>query len=172
MYYINLVLFYSILGFILESVVYKVSNANQHSSIFYGPYTLVYGFGIFFCILIYNFLTKFLDNNILTYIVYYLIFTIITTTVEFIGGNVIHYFLKIDKWNYTNHKYHFGKYICLDYAIYWGFLSLFTIIYFHPFFHNNLLLKLPKQTTYLILLVFLIDLFLVIKNKILKKKQP
>ena len=43
--------------------------------------------------------------------------------------------LKIDKWNYQNHKYHLGKYICLDYAIYWGLLATFIIKYLHPFFN-------------------------------------
>ena len=54
LYYINLVFFYSLLGFVLESVVYKHNNTNAHSSIFTGPYTLVYGFGMLFCILCYE----------------------------------------------------------------------------------------------------------------------
>ena len=165
-YYINLVFFYSLLGFILESVVYKISNASEHSSIFYGPYTLVYGFGVLFCILIYNKLN--LDNNIFSIFLYYIIFTIITTTIEFIGGNIINYFLKIDKWNYTKHKYHFGKYICLDNSIYWGILSLFTIFNLHPFFNKYILLNIPNYTTYIILIIFIIDLFFVIKRKIMK----
>lgn len=168
LYYINIIFFYSLLGFILESVVYKHCNSNAHSSIFKGPYTLVYGFGMLFCIIVYNKLNLHLDNNVLSYILYYLIFTIITTTVEFIGGNIIHYFLKIDKWNYTNHKYHFGKYICLDYAIYWGFLSLFNIKFLHPFFINNIINNIPSYTTYIIIIVFLIDLLYLIK-KIIRK---
>lgn len=165
-YYINLVFLYSFLGFVLESVVYKISKSNNHSSIFYGPYTLVYGFGMLICILIYNKLN--LNNNILSYLIYYLIFLIITTLTEFIGGNIINYFLKIDKWNYTNHKYHFGKYICLDYAIYWGFISTFIVLKLHTFLSNNILKTIPVNTTYLIILIFIIDLILVIKNKIVK----
>ena len=169
LYYINLIFFYSLLGFILESVVYKVSNTNSHSSIFMGPYTLVYGFGMLFCLLIYNNLN--LELNFLSYLIYYLIFTFITTLTEYIGGNVIHYFLKIDKWNYTNHKYHFGKYICLDYAIYWGILSLFVIFKLHPFFNQNIILNIPSYTTYIILLIFIIDLIVLIKKKIIKPCQ-
>ena len=168
LYYINLIFFYSLLGFVLESVVYKYHDVNEHSSIFKGPYTLVYGFGILFCILIYNKLNIYLDNNIFSYLIYYIIFTIITTLTEFIGGHVIHFFLKIDKWNYTNHKYHFGKYICLDYAIYWGILSLFTIIKIHPFFNRFILNNIPNYTTYIILFVFIIDLLYLIKKKIIR----
>lgn len=166
LYYINLIFFYSLLGFVLESVVYKVTNTNSHSSIFMGPYTLVYGFGMLFCLLIYNNLN--LEPNFLTYLLYYLIFTFITTLTEYIGGNVIHYFLKIDKWNYTNHKYHFGKYICLDYAIYWGILSSLVIYFLHPFFNQNIILNIPSYATYIILLIFIIDLIILIKKKIIK----
>lgn len=168
LYYINLIFFYSLLGFILESVVYKHSNVNEHSSIFKGPYTLVYGFGILLCILIYNYLNKYIDNNIFSYLIYYVIFTITTTTIEFIGGNIIHYFLKIDKWNYSNHKYHFGKYVCLDYAIYWGILSLFTIFKLHPFFDKFILINIPNYTTNIILIIFVIDLIYLIKKKIIR----
>ena len=46
MLYLNLLFAYSILGFIMESTLYKIVNSNMHSGIFYGPYTLVYGFGV------------------------------------------------------------------------------------------------------------------------------
>jgi len=164
LYYINIIFLYSLLGFILESVVYKHCNSSEHSSIFKGPYTLVYGFGMLFCILIYNKLNMYFDNNFFTYLLYYLIFTMITTLVEFIGGHVIHYFLKIDKWNYSNHLFHFGKYICLDYAIYWGVLSLFTILKLHPFFNRFIINNIPSYTTYIILMVFAIDLLSLIKK--------
>ena len=152
MYYFNLIIFYSLLGFILESVVYKISKSNEHSSIFYGPYTLVYGFGVLACIL-----------------VYYLLFTIITTIIEYIGGNLIHYFLKIDKWNYSNHKYHFGKYICLDNSLYWGILSLLVVYYLHPYFNKFILNTIPNKISILVLIIFLIDLIFVIMKKIIKR---
>ena len=46
MYYINFIFLYSFLGFALESLYFKIHNINAHSSIFIGPYTLVYGFGM------------------------------------------------------------------------------------------------------------------------------
>lgn len=168
MYYFNLIIFYSLLGFIMESVVYKICNTNQHSSIFYGPYTLVYGFGMLPCILLFNKLTSVLPNKIITIILSYLSFVIITTTIEWIGGSLIHLFLKIDKWNYQNHKYHLGKYICLDNAIYWGLLATFIVKYLHPFFNLNIIKKIPNHATIIILIIFLIDTCLVFINKIMK----
>ena len=46
MYYIKLFFLYSLLGFVMESTLYKIVSSSRHSSIFYGPVTTVYGFGI------------------------------------------------------------------------------------------------------------------------------
>lgn len=170
MYYFNLIMFYSLLGFILESVVYKVCNDNKHSGIFYGPYTLVYGFGQLPCIIIFNKINDLIPNIFLKIVLLYLIFIIITTTIEFIGGNLIHLFLNIDKWNYTKHKFHFGKYICLDYALYWGILTLITVYFLHPFFDINIIKKIPNKVSIIILIILVIDTCLVIFKKIKKGK--
>ena len=168
LYYINLVFFYSLLGFVLESVVYKHNNTNAHSSIFTGPYTLVYGFGMLFCILCYEIGKGIISNTILSYFLFYFLFVFITSLTEWIGGHIIHYFLKIDKWNYENHKYHFGKYLCLSNSICWGFLALIIILVLHPFFVNNILANIPNYVTYIIIFVFLLDLLNLISKKIIK----
>ena len=158
MYYFNLIILYSFLGFTLESFYYKYVNANEHSSIFTGPITLVYGFGVLACLLIYNYLP---NVNI---IIYYILFTITTSLIEYIGGHLIHYFLKINKWNYSNSKIHFGKYLCLRNSLIWGLLSTYIIIYVHPYLNTNILLTIPKNTSIIILIVFTIDLInLIIK---------
>lgn len=168
LYYINLVFFYSLLGFVLESIVYKHNNTNAHSSIFTGPYTLVYGFGMLFCILCYEIGKGIISNTILSYFLFYFLFVFITSLTEWIGGHIIHYFLKIDKWNYENHKYHFGKYLCLTNSICWGFLALIIILVLHPFFTNNILANIPNYVTYIIIFIFLFDLLNLISKKIIK----
>ena len=60
-YYINALYFFSLFGFILESTVYKISKSNRHSGIFYGPLTMVYGFGVLSLILIKKY---FFDNAV------------------------------------------------------------------------------------------------------------
>lgn len=165
-YYINLIFFYSLLGFILESNYFKYKNVNIHSSIFLGPYTFVYGFGMFFCLELKKVLGN-LPNIFLNYLFYYLLFTITTTIVEFLGGHIIHYFLKIDKWNYSNKKYHFGKYITLTNSLIWGILATLMAFYFHPFFKNHILTTIPDYFTYIVCFIFFIDFILLVK-KIIK----
>ena len=117
-----------------------------------------------FSYLIYKFLN--LPINILSIIIYYIIFTITTSLIEFIGGNLIHFFLKIDKWNYEKHKYHFGKYLCLKNSLIWGILVLFIIIFLHPYLNNNILLTIPKHTTIIITIIFIFDLLYLIYKTI------
>ena len=163
MYYINFIFLYSFLGFTLENVYFKYHNINAHSSIFIGPYTLVYGFGMLLSFLIYNYLK--LPINILSIIIYYIIFTISTSLIEFIGGNIIHLLLHIDKWDYSNYKYHFGKYLCLNNSLIWGLLVLFTIFFIHPYLNTNILLTIPNNITIIIIIIFILDLIHLIIKK-------
>ncbi len=165
MYYINFVFFYSVLGFILESVYYKYKNSSEHSSIFIGPYTFVYGFGMLGSYLLYKVIN--LQPNILSYIIYYIIFVLTTSLIEFFGGHIIHFFLHIDKWNYSKDKYHFGKYLTLKNCLIWGILVIIMIYYFHPFFNKYIITTIPPSFNILYLLLFAVDFIYLIK-KIIK----
>lgn len=167
MNYLKYFLIFSLLGFIMESVVYKVSGSNSHSGVLLGPYTLVYGFGGLFVIIINNYFTKININILLKLILLFLCFTIVCTLVEFIIGNLIHYIFDIDKWNYTDHKYHFGKYICLDLALTWGILSLVIIKILKPFI-DKVLLLIPNNTTIIIFTILIIDLLYTLFTKAYK----
>ena len=46
MYYLKIFLIYSLLGFVMESTLFKIVQSRKHSGIFYGPMTAVYGVGI------------------------------------------------------------------------------------------------------------------------------
>jgi len=167
---INYLFLYSIFGFIMESTIYKIGNQNKHSGIFYGPYTFVYGFGVLSSILIYEYLEKKLksQNKILKLIIYFLIFTIILTLIEYLGGNILKLVFDIDMWDYSNYKFHFGKYICLTNALIWGVLGTFNIYFIYPKI-KIILKKFPSIYTTWLLLIFSIDFFITIFIKIILK---
>ena len=169
MYYINFIFLYSFLGFVLESVYFKVHNSNNHSGIFLGPYTFVYGFGILASYLFFKLIQ--LPNNIFSYIIDYFIFVIITSLIECAGGHIIHYLLHIDKWDYRNYKYHLGKYLCLNNSLIWGILVFIIIFYIHPYLDKNILLTIPKHFTIIVFIFFTIDLLILIINNKLKTKK-
>lgn len=165
-YYINLLYFFSILGFILESTVYKISNSNRHSGIFYGPITMVYGFGVLILTLIKEyFLDKLKCNKRVKVGIVFLVSTLTLTFIEWLGGNILNLLFDIDMWNYTQKQINIGKYICLELALIWGLLGTIYVYYLKDFFDKfgNLI---PKKLTIVILIVNLIDTILVFLNRL------
>jgi len=167
MNYLKYFIIFSLLGFIMESVVYKVSGSNSHSGVLLGPYTLVYGIGGIFVVIINNIFDKISMNSILKIVLLFLIFTVVCTLVEYIIGNLIHLIFNIDKWDYTNHKYHFGKYIALDLALTWGLLALGITKILKPFI-DKLLTIIPNNATIVILIILIVDLLYTLFTKAYK----
>lgn len=151
----------------MESTLYKIINVGKHSGIFYGPYTLVYGFGVLSSILIHEFFLKKIKfkNKILKLHCYFLTFTIVLSLIELIGGNILNLVFKIDMWDYSNHRYHFGKYICLTNSLIWGVLGTLNI-YFLYLKLTSFLKKVPSLYTYILLIIFLVDFIVTIVTKI------
>ena len=165
-YYINALYFFSLFGFILESTVYKISKSNRHSGIFYGPLTMVYGFGVLSLILIKKyFFDKLNCNKYLKLIIVFIVSTITLTLVEYLGGNILNLIFKIDMWDYTKKTFNIGKYICLELALIWGLMGTIYIYYLKEFFDKFINL-IPKKLTIIIVIVNLIDTLLVIFNKL------
>ena len=69
MYYLNLFFVYSILGFLFESTVVRLLSSDYQSGFVYGFWTPVYGIGVVIIILIYKFLSRYI--NISTYLAIY-----------------------------------------------------------------------------------------------------
>ena len=165
-YYINLLYFFSLFGFILESTVYKISKSNRHSGIFYGPITMVYGFGVLILTLIKEkFLDKLNCNKWLKVGIIFIVSTITLTSIEWLGGTILNLIFDIDMWNYTEKEFNMGKYICLELALIWGVMGTIYIYYLKDFFDKFIYL-IPKKLTIIILIVNLIDTILVLFNKL------
>ena len=166
MYYINLFLLYSLLGFIMESTLYKIIKAKKYSSIFYGPVTTVYGIGIIAIELTNKYIFKKIKiNKIIKLLIEYIILTIILSIIECLGGNILRILFHIDMWNYSKKIIHFGKYVCLTNSLIWGVLG---ISYIHIFKKNTdkLLKQITTKETYFFLILFIIDLITVLITKL------
>ncbi len=165
-YYINSLYFYSLFGFVLESTVYKIKKSKRHSSIFYGPVTMVYGYGIVLLLLVKKLILDKMNISkqkklIITFITCMIVFTL----TEWLGGNILYYLFRIDLWNYSKKAFHFGKYICLELSLIWGFLGT-LYLYFVKDFVDKILDLIPKKMTIIIILLNLIDTIFVLINKI------
>lgn len=165
MYYIKCFYFYSLLGFILESEVYKINNSNLHSGLFYGPITGVYGFGILSLILTKKyFLNKLKCHKFLKLIITFVTCYIILTLTELIGGIIINQLFDIDMWNYTKKQFNCGKYICLSLSLAWGLLGTIFIYYLKDFF-DKFIKQIPNSLIIIITIISIIDIITVFLTK-------
>ncbi len=165
MYYVNSFFLFSLFGFVLESDIYKIAQSKRYSSIFYGPVTTVYGFGVLALILLKKYVfDKWHFNKFLKLFLIYIICTIVLTLIEFIGGNVLNYLFDVNMWDYTKKACNFGKYICLELALVWGLFGLFYIYYFKSFM-DKIITLIPKWVSMIWLVIFFIDLVFVFLTK-------
>jgi len=154
MYYIKYFFLTSILGFVLENIICK----NYESGILYGPWTPVYGIGTMIIIIISNkVFKKYNLNRITKYIIIFISSSLLLSLSELVGGLLIEKIFRYSFWDYSNHKYHIGKYVCLEMSILWGIASLlFVTILKKPL--DKIINKIPNFIIYAISIVFIIDL--------------
>ena len=166
MYYIKIFLLYSLLGFIMESTLFKIKLSRKHSGIFYGPMTAVYGVGVVSIELLNKyFFKKIKCSTFLKLIIEFITLTVILSLIEYLGGNVLNYLFDIDMWDYSNIKPNFGKYVCLQNSIIWGILGT---LYIHVFknFTDRFVKQISLKESYLFLGLFIIDTIMVLVTKL------
>lgn len=157
MYYLNCFFIYSILGYLLESVVAFITHSNFKSGILYGIWTPVYGVGAITILFISKYLFKNLHmNRIIETIIMVFVVAIVLSTIEALGGVLIEKLFKKVFWDYNKHKYHIGKYISLEMTLIWGFISIIFVYIINPLF-NNIIKKVPKSITLVLIVLFVID---------------
>ncbi len=158
MYYLNCFFLYSIVGFLFEHLVYFFMGHQGDSGILYGPWTPVYGIGIIIIILTSDFIFKNLHSSkLLQTLIIFVAVIVLLTTIELIGGLLIEKIFKITFWDYSNLRFHIGKYISLEISFAWGFLSFLIIYVIKPLF-DKFILKIPNWLTYLLFALFLTDI--------------
>lgn len=164
-YCINSLFVYSFLGFVMESVVFKIKNLNIHSGIFFGPITEVYGFGAISLILLKKyFFDKLTCNKYLKVFITFISCSIFLTLVEYVGGNVLNMVFDIDMWNYTKKEFNLGKYICLDLALVWGLFGTLYIYYVKRFIDKYISL-ISLKMTYSFVIINIVDTFFTLFTK-------
>lgn len=144
----------------METIFYWFTGYTGNSGIFYGPWTPVYGFGAIIIIMVTNFLFKeFQGNRFLKLIMVFITVTILLSLIEWIGGISIEYFFHTVFWDYSDHKYHLGKYVALDMSVCWGLMSIFIIYCIHPWL-DKLIQKIPYFVTCILITSFMVDVIL------------
>lgn len=165
MYYLNNFFIFSILGHIFESIIFIFLNNDGYSGIFFGPWTPVYGIGIIIIILINKILDKLNIKLFSKIILSFFIYAITLSLIEFIGGISIEILFHKVFWNYSNHKLNIGKYISIEMALLWGIVSCIYLFIFKRL-TDKIIKKIPKYITWVLVIIFIIDIILTIIDKI------
>ena len=118
---------YSIIGFIVETLfgIARYGVLESRQSFLYGPFCAIYGIGAIIMIISLqyfkkNYNTLFIGGCIVGSIVEYLI--------SWIGEMILH----VKWWDYSKMPLNINGRICLLYAVFWGFLSLYLMVSVNP----------------------------------------
>lgn len=156
MYYFNYFFIFSIIGHMIESLIYY----NGDSGILFGWWTPVYGLGVVIILLISKLIRNIKTNKIIKLILLFVISAILLSILEAIGGYLIEWLFGYSFWDYRDYKFNIGKYTALEMGIVWG-LSSIVVIFIKPFF-DKIISKIPKYFTYILIILFILDLFFTI----------
>ena len=163
MYYVNVFFIFSFIGFLFENVLNIFTNDNFNSGILYGPWTFIYGIAIILMVVVYKFLQQYHLKKWKEVVLFYIIITIVMTLVEFAGGMLIETIFHRTYWDYTNMRFNYGKYICLEVSLAWGLLSTFITYLVLPFI-NKLEKKIPWFVGVGLIILFVMDIIFTLIN--------
>lgn len=165
-YYINNFMIYSIFGYIMETIMKTFIKPVMNNGSMYGPWVPIYGFGVCLIIMIERFIfNRVKTNRFIKILLVFIISTILLTTLEYIGGNLLECLTGKIYWDYSKLKFNYGHYIAFEISLIWGISSLIIIYILKPII-DKLIKKIPTLITYLIFLTFIIDLIISIISKL------
>mgnify|MGYP001858612768 FL=1 len=163
MYYVNIFFIFSFIGFLFENVLNIFSNDNFNSGILYGPWTFIYGIGALLVVFLNKFLKQYHLKKWKEVLLFYIGITILMTLVEFGGGMLIESIFHRTYWDYTNMRFNYGKYICLEVSLLWGVLAT-MINYFAITWIDKFVKKIPILVSIGFILLFILDIVFTLMN--------
>ena len=157
MFYVNCFFVYSILGYVVETLISFITKSNFKSGILSLPWTPVYGIGALVILFASNYLFKNLHmNRVFETIILFFVVGIVLSFLEALGGVLTERIFGKVFWDYSSQKYHIGHYISLEMTLVWGVASIIFIYVIHPL-RKNLIKKIPLFITIILICLFLFD---------------
>ena len=143
---------YSFFGWIFESVYVSLRKKRWvNRGFLLGPFLPIYGGGAVMMLFVSE---PFKSNLILTYFAG----TVGATLLELVTGMVMESIFKVRYWDYSDRKYNYKGYICLESAVLWGFFTIAMNQAVHPALLRLLAAvpALPLHVVFGIVSVFLV----------------
>lgn len=163
MYYTNLLLFFSIFGYLYEMLI-RLLKSIPINNLLIGPWMPIYGFGILILEWINELLNVFKIKGWKKIILCFLLSIFLLSILEWFGGILVEKIFHTSFWNYEEIPLNIGKYINIFVSLLWGLFGLFAEYILTPII-TPFLKKIPKWVSYLILFFILLDhLYLILHN--------
>ena len=89
-------------------------------------------------------------------IIMFFVVAIVLSSLEALGGVLIEKTFGKVFWDYSSQRFHIGHYISLEMTLVWGVASIIFIYIIHPLL-DNLIKKVPKWVTIILLILFVFD---------------
>lgn len=143
---------YSFFGWIFESVYVSLRKKRWvNRGFLFGPFLPIYGGGAVMMLFVSE---PFKSNLILTYFAG----AVGATLLELVTGMVMESIFKVRYWDYSDRKYNYKGYICLESAVLWGFFTIAMNQAVHPALLRLLAAvpALPLHVVFGIVSVFLV----------------
>lgn len=143
---------YSFFGWIFESVYVSLRKKRWvNRGFLLGPFLPIYGGGAVMMLFVSE---PFKSNLILTYFAG----AVGATLLELVTGMVMESIFKVRYWDYSDRKYNYKGYICLESALLWGFFTIAMNQAVHPALLRLLAAvpALPLHVVFGIVSVFLV----------------
>ena len=156
---INLFLIFSILGNIFERVVMYFIDKTYVSGFMNTIFTPIYGIAIILILFIDKKIN--IKNKVIKLLTEFVIFSIILSIIEGLGGILIELIFNKTYWNYDSYKFNIGKYMSLETSLIWGIISLITLYLIYPLY-KKIEDKIPKLLTISLSIIFIINLIYII----------
>lgn len=171
-YYFMLYILYSILGWLIEVILYLYKKRKFiNRGFLIGPYCPIYGKAALLVILL---LTKYVDEPIALYV----LSIFICSLVEYTGSFILEKIFKTSWWDYSNKRFNINGRICLETMLPFGVMGTLALYFLQPKIEYvvSLLSNNFKSTLVIVLCVLylfdnLISFKVMKKIKIQIKKQ-
>jgi uncharacterized membrane protein len=151
---------YSVLGFLLERLINLIFLGGFYdNSVLVGPYQPMYGFGVVFTLVFYEYFKARLHkiSPFLRFLLLWGVATLFTGVSEYISGTLYEAFYGAILWDYgQTFSVCTNPYVCFLPTSIFGLLALFTVVYIDPFI-QMFQTRIPKTLTYIFVGIFVFD---------------
>lgn len=133
--YLFIFCLFSVVGWILE-LVYRsiVMKKFINPGFMSGCVVPLYGFGA----VIMNIICNLFSNIQSSYkvILIFIISVILLSLLEFISGFILLKYFHLKLWDYSDFKYNYKGFICLEFSFVWGLLALVFYLFIYPWLNT------------------------------------